>query len=85
MRFADLSALVDHVLMTGNRVAIRVHGEAPDQWAVVWRRADGGLFLRFGSLDRPAGPVYRESPRTLFQKLSEHDLDLDRVWSQSKN
>lgn len=84
MSFTDLSAALDHVLLSGNRIAIKVIGEGPDLWAVVWRRADGGLFLRWGGLEHPAGPVYRESPRTLYQKLSAYELDLDRVWSQHR-
>lgn len=84
MAFADLPAVLDHVLLSGNRVAIRVASEGPDQWAVIWRRADGGLYLRWGGLEHPAGPIYRESPRTLYQKLAEYDLDLARVWSQSR-
>ncbi len=84
MSFLDLSAVLDHVLLSGNRVAIKVVSDGPDLWAVIWRRPDGGLYLRWGGLEHPAGPIYRESPRTLFKKLTGYDFDLERVWSQSR-
>jgi hypothetical protein len=84
MRFPNLPAVFDHVLLTGHRVALKVLGDGPDLWAVVWRRADGGLYLRWGGLEHPAGPIYRESPQTLFQRLSGYDLDIERVWSQAR-
>lgn len=88
LSFIDLEGLFDHILMSGNRVAIRVQGDGPELWVLVWRRPDGGLFLRWGGPEVPAGPVYRESPAGLYQKLSAYSLDLDRVWTMvppSKN
>ncbi|MBM3275182.1 MAG: hypothetical protein FJZ00_08505 [Candidatus Sericytochromatia bacterium] len=84
MRFHNLPAVFDHVLLSGHRVALKVHGDGPDLWAVIWRRADGGLNLRWGGLEHPAGPIHRESPQTLYQKLSGYDLDIERVWSQAR-
>ncbi len=84
LRFSYLEDVLDHVLLTGHRVAIKVASDGPDLWAVLWRRADGGLYLRWGGLEHPAGPIYRESPQSLYQKLAEYDLDLERVWSQAR-
>jgi hypothetical protein len=84
LRFTYLEDVLDHVLLTGHRVAIKVASDGPDLWAVLWRRADGGLYLRWGGLEHPAGPIYRESPQSLYQKLAEYDLDLERVWSQAR-
>ncbi|MBM3267472.1 MAG: hypothetical protein FJZ01_07475 [Candidatus Sericytochromatia bacterium] len=82
--FTYLEDVLDHVLLTGHRVAVKVNCDGPDLWAVIWRRADGGLYLRWGGLEHPAGPIHRESPQSLYQKLGEYDLDLERVWSQAR-
>lgn len=83
--FPDLASLFDHVLVSGNRIAVRILGEAKEIWAVVWRRADGGLFVRCGGPDSPISPLYCESPQRLYEKLSGWELDLDRVWSQNRH
>jgi hypothetical protein len=84
LRFNYLEEVLDHVLLTGHRVAVKVVDDGPDLWAVVWRRADGGLYLRRGGLEHPAGPVYRETPHSLYEKLGAYELDLERVWSQAR-